>query len=353
MSSKSYRSQLDSKRKARIDAEKKAGVERAKESKKRSEAVAKRLSATKSISEATQKSRQRDAERLDKDAERAGKAANEWDAKAARYRTQEADLEVKMVKAQQRETAEAEKKRTREQGNATRRAAQVQRTIESRVSAAESTAAQAVRQLATPKPEKLRVLMLGASAQGDLRIAREQSRIRKAVEAALHRDHIVLDARASATTEDILDGIGKFRPHIVHFSGHSDDDVIEFEDDLDAHHDGVIVTATAFANAVHATDTPPALVLFNSCKSAGQAEALTDRGVIPFAVGMADSIGDSDAITYAARFYAAIANGQSVTAAHAQGVVALELAGLDSSDLPTLTTAADHDPSNAIFVTGD
>lgn len=353
MSSKSHRTQLENKRKARIKAENKAGAERAKESKKRSEATAKRRSAAKATNETARRSRLRAAERLDDEAKRAGKAASDWDAKAARYRTQEADCQEKMIKAQQHEAREAEKKRARAESKAARREAQAQRTIEARISAAESTAAQAVRELASPKPEKLRVLILGASAQGDLRVGREQARIRKAVEAALHRDHIEVDVRPSATTDDLLDGIAKLRPHIVHFSGHSNDDIIEFEDDVDSHHHGVIVTATAFANAVHATDTPPALILLNSCKSASQAEALTDRGVIPFAIGMADSISDGDAITYAAKFYAAIANGQSVTSAHAQGVVALELAGLDSSDLPTLAVAADHDPSNAIFVTGD
>ena len=40
-----------------------------------------------------------------------------------------------------------------------------------------------LRHLPAPKPEKLRVLMLGASAEGDLRVGREQKRIRAAVEA--------------------------------------------------------------------------------------------------------------------------------------------------------------------------
>jgi hypothetical protein len=54
----------------------------------------------------------------------------------------------------------------------------------------------------------------------------------------------------------------------VHFSGHSDDDLIVFEDEFDKRHHGVIVTARAFANAVAATDDPPLLVLLNSCNSA-------------------------------------------------------------------------------------
>jgi hypothetical protein len=168
-----------------------------------------------------------------------------------------------------------------------------------------------VRRLREPKPEKLRVLILGASSEGDLRVGREQKRIRAAVESVLHRDQIELDVRPAATTADLLDGLTKFRPHVVHFSGHSSDDLIVFEAEEDGPHEGVVVTAHAFASAVKATDDPPLLVLLNSCKSASQIDDLVGQ-VVPFAIGMADSIEDGDAINYAARFYAAIANGHSI-----------------------------------------
>jgi hypothetical protein len=64
---------------------------------------------------------------------------------------------------------------------------------------------------------------------------------------------------------------------------------------------------------------------------------------VPFAIGMADEIGDSDAITYAARFYASVANGHSVQAAHDLGRAAVELAGLPDHELPTLACAVDVD----------
>lgn len=88
------------------------------------------------------------------------------------------------------------------------------------------------------------------------------------------------------------------------------------------------------------------LVFLNS--AAQIEELVTD--VAPFAIGMADSIDDGDAITYAARFYAAVNNGQSIGSAHLSGQAALELAGLDSAVLPTLAFAANADPSAAILV---
>lgn len=166
----------------------------------------------------------------------------------------------------------------------------------------------------------------------------------------MHRDLVELDVRPAATSADLLDGVTKFRPHVVHFSGHGDEDLIEFEDEVDDFHEGVIVTARAFASAVKATDDPPLLVLLNSCNSAAQADRLVDHQVAPLAIGMAEEIDDGDAITYAAQFYAAVANGQSVNAAHLSAQAALELAGLSGAELPTLVHAEDIDPARTVLV---
>lgn len=90
-------------------------------------------------------------------------------------------------------------------------------------------------------------------------------------------------------------------------------------------------------------------MLLNSCKSAAQIDALVAE-VVPFAIGMADSIDDGDAINYAAQFYAATANGQSIYASHLSGQAALELAGLGGAELPTLAWAPDVDPKTTILV---
>lgn len=88
-------------------------------------------------------------------------------------------------------------------------------------------------------------------------------------------------------------------------------------------------------------------MLLHSCKSASQIDDLVKQ-VVPFAIGIADSIEDGDAINYAAQFYAAVANGQSINASHLSGQAALELAGLDSAELPTLAWAPDVDPSTIL-----
>lgn len=349
MSASQFRGQLERKRKQRFEAEKKAGEYRTKESKKRAEAAKARQAAAKTRSETTAKSKLREAERREKDAETAGKEAGRHQTKASKYAKEESALAAKLTRAEQSEANAAERRRKREQQQRERRAVAEHATLESRISDAESSVDHVVRQLRAPKPEKLRVLILGASAGGDLRVGREQKRVRAAVESALHRDQIELDVRPAATTADLLDGVTKFRPHVVHFSGHSNEALIEYEDEQDEKHEGVIVTARAFAKAIEATDDPPLLVLLNSCKSAAQVDDLVAQ-VAPLAIGMADSIEDCDAISYAARFYAAIANGQSIKASHLSGQAALELAGLDSAELPTLAWAQDVDPATTLLV---
>jgi hypothetical protein len=349
VSASQYRSQRERKRKERIDAEKKAGEYRTKESKKRAEAAKARQDAAKSRSETRAASQLREGERRDNEAEVAGKEAARWQKKASDYSRDELALEAKIVRAERSEEDAAERRRKRDQQQAERKAVAERASLEARMAQAESAVHHAVRQLRAPKPEKLRVLILGASSEGDLRVGREQKRIRAAVESALHRDLIELDVRPAATTGDLLDGITRFRPHVVHFSGHSSEDLIVLEDDQDEAHEGMIVTARAFARAIEATDDPPLLILLNSCGSAGQIDSLVAL-VAPFAIGMADSIDDVDAINYAAQFYSAIANGQSVASAHLSGQAALDLAGLDGADLPTLAWAQDVDPRMTILV---
>jgi len=352
MSASQYRSQLNRKRNQRMDADKKAGEYRAKESKKRAEADKARRDADSTRSESTAKSKRREADRRSKEAEAAGKEAARWADRAARYAKEEVAIQRNLTRTETSEAAASERKREREKQRAERQAASDRRSIETRLTQAEELAAEAMRALPEPKAEKLRVLFLGASSDGGLRVGREAKRIRAAVESALHRNQIELDVRPAATTGDLLDGITKFRPHVVHFSGHSGESLIEFEKDVDDLHDkGVIVTASAFARAVQATDDPPLLVFLNSCESAAQLTGLVPD-VAPFAIGMADEIEDADAINYATQFYAAVANGQSIASSHASGQAALELAGLYGADLPTLEWADDVDPAATILVRG-
>ena len=349
MTAREYRARLEQARKAQADAERRAASLRRKEASARAAATQQRASAARTRSAGIRDSRLRTAARRERDANTAARDAASWEARGARLGTRAAALDALRAEAEAEEREAVETVLRQERREAMLRIASEQARIDARLTLTEGKMNDVLRHLRAPRPEPLRVLMLGAAAGGDLRITREQARIRTAVERALHRDLVELDAHPAATAAHLLDGLTRFRPHVVHFSGHSAEDLIVFEQDTDHFHDGAVVSAGAFARAIAAVDEQPLLVLLNSCDSAPQASRLVDT--VPLAIGMSASIGDIDAITYAARFYAAVADGQSIRSAHAQGRVAIEMAGLLDHDLPTLFHAGDVDPSAAFLVT--
>ena len=345
MSSDHYRHQIQTKRKSRVDAEQRAAEYRKKEAAKREAASRARSAASKSSSSSVAQSKMREADRYESDANKAAKESARWQDKATDYSKQEARLQASLANAEQAESAATERRRKQAERLAAAESAAMRQTIDSTLSMVTG----ALHEIRAPKPERLRILLLGATSDGGLRVGREQSRIRSAVEKALHRDLVEIDVRPAATISDLLDGITKFRPHVVHFSGHSGPDLLEFEDDVDAPHIGVKVTAHAFASALSATDDPPLLLVLNSCHSSAQLKDLVQK-VAPFAIGMSDSIDDGDAIVYSTQFYASVANGQSIQSAHLSGRAALELAGLSGADLPVLEHAPDVEPKSTLLV---
>lgn len=351
MSIQQDRRQLETKQKAHADAAKKAAELRAKEASKRADAAKAQESAARASNASTARMKQRDAERALEMANKYGKDASAQEKKAAGYAADAAGLQTKIAKAEAVESQRV----ARQQAAALRAAEQERRRTAQQIAATQASVAltdakaeTALRALSAPKAEKLRILMLGASSEGDLRVTREHTRIRKAVEAAWHRDLVEIDVRLSATTQDLQEGIAKFRPHVVHFSGHGDEQLISFEDDVDEFHEGVVVTANAFASACEATDHPPTLIVFNACSSAGTADALVHR-FAPLAIGMAGNIDDGDALNYATALYSSIANGQSVRSAHMAGKAAIELAGGDH-DLPYLAASPGVDAGAVLLV---
>ena len=336
-------------RKKRDAAERKVNDYRTRESKKRADADRARAAAAKTTNATTRRSKESQAARRLKDAQNAASQAATWQNKVAALAKKESLLRSKLSKAQVNEATKAEKQREREHQIQMAKLREQQYDLTSRVMDTESSVRDVVRSLRPPKVEKLKILVLTSDPAGGLRLGREQKRIRQAVQGAVHRDWVEFDFRSAATPEDLLDGLSEFVPHVVHFSGHSDTETVWFEADEDSHNSGRPVASDVLGRALSAVDAPPSLVVLNSCESAAQLEELVES-TVPFAVGMAAPINDGDAIAFAARFYANIANGQSLLSAVSAGCVALELAGLEGSDLPVLVHAANADPSSLILV---
>ncbi|WFR67665.1 CHAT domain-containing protein [Curtobacterium flaccumfaciens] len=201
-----------------------------------------------------------------------------------------------------------------------------------------------------PKVEPLRILYGTATPDGDLRVNQEIRRVEAAVRAAVHRDQVSIRHAADITSGDLLDYVTSFRPHVVHFSGHANADELFFDDgSLEGAHRSVPISA--FMEALSAADEPPQLVVLNACESAENLQPLLAG--VPIAIGMKAAVGDADAITFATRFYRAVADGQSVQGALALASADMKMNGLDDFDLPIIVAADDIDPASLRLVVND
>ncbi|GAA0037444.1 CHAT domain-containing protein [Brevibacterium metallidurans] len=207
-----------------------------------------------------------------------------------------------------------------------------------------------------PSPERLRVLYLTANPHAVettlehpdgtsetsgtwLRVDREVRAVRQELKASRWRDLVEVEHLPAATSQDLTSGLNYYRPHVVHFSGHASSLGLLFENE-EGSQDGSDVTFDLLARILDATDEPPRLVVLNACESFAGAESLLRT--VPTAIGMSASITDLAAITFAAKFYAAIASAQSVATAIEQAKIAMLNASLVSdSKLPQVLARDD------------
>lgn len=197
-------------------------------------------------------------------------------------------------------------------------------------------------------PTKIRVLFLAANPQDQtqLRLDEEIRAITEKVRASEYRDSVELTSKWAVRPQDLLQALNEHKPHIVHFSGHgvNTGDLI-FQDDSGntkpVSKDAIVITMSTLADNIR-------VVVFNSCFSAGQAEAVTEH--VNAAIGMNESIGDEAARVFAAQFYSAIGFGHSVQQAFDQAIAALMLEGITEDMEPELFTRDGIDADEIILV---
>lgn len=373
--------------KKRADIETKISAAQRVKSSKETDAASKRASASRSSSPSTQRSYLRQAESSDKAALHEGSKIAALSKQLASVAHDEGNANKDLaaaVKAESlaqsradeksRKEREAAEKKRRDQSRADEirrqreRLADEQRRLDEQaryeldrsddqaaaaamVAATEERLNRRIEAIRQPKKEQLRILYATATSRGDLRLDEEIRRVKAAVRAATHRDQVLIDHLPAATPSDLLDGLTAFHPHVVHFSGHANENVLEFDTGNIEQGVGKVVTADAFRNAINAPDEPPILVVLNACKSAAQLQSLL--GKVAIAIGMNDSVGDADAITFATRFYRTLAEGQSVNAALATARADMEMNGLPDHDLPTMARLPGVDPTTVRLVIAD
>lgn len=347
----------------RLDAERRAADARTAQARKAQEAADRRASAARTSSASTARSYLRQADQAEKSALEHGKKAAEHSRRSADHLKTETALARDLAAALAAEARDAQRTRDRaaRQDKADRdRQARDERAARDRLAAdqaalsrslvagAEERIRAEIAAVRPPAARPLKILYLTAAARGDLLVEEEIRRVRNGVRAATHRDLVRIEHLPAATPGDLLDGLARVTPDVVHFSGHAAEGLVELAAGSDTPGPGLAVAAGVFARAVAAVHPPPVLVVLNACKSAAQLAGLVAH--VPLAIGMADSVGDRDAIAFAARFYAAVAEGQPVQAALDLARAQLEIDGLPDHDLPVLAVRAGVDPSSVRLV---
>jgi hypothetical protein len=199
------------------------------------------------------------------------------------------------------------------------------------------------------KKKHLSVLYLTAdsSTKHRLRVDAEMRKVKEVIRGSQYRDNITIDYSPAAGLQTLLDGLNDHRPQIVHFSGHGNVGGIAMDNGKVRNPASEVLSFSLLAKALAATDNPPTVVVLNSCSSSGARNALLKLGLI--VVSMKTSISDLAAITFAPRFYAAIASGQSIKSAFGQGRVAVESASITEADTPELFWPDGINPANVIL----
>lgn len=179
--------------------------------------------------------------------------------------------------------------------------------------------------------KKITVLFVAANpADTDaLQLDEEARKVEERLRLAKARERFVLHTQWAARTEDLIDGLVRYRPEVVHFSGHGAEDgrlVFVGQDKRRQ-----LVGGAGLA-AVFGVFTPRCVVL-NACFSG---ELCTPVGsVVDAVVGMSREVGDAAAVDFASGFYRCLGEGMSVRQAYEVGRAQVLLNG-GAGDTPLL-----------------
>lgn len=211
------------------------------------------------------------------------------------------------------------------------------------------------------------ILMLSANPVWGSRLAldREARGILLELERSTYRAHFELVTWWAVEPLDLLAGLRRLKPLVVHFSGHGiqgapgergpdvsvsrDVTVDPVEGLCFARSDGgvEVVSPSALIDTFRAAGASVRLVVLNACYTESQAHALREH--VDCVIGTRGAIQDEAAINFAIGLYGALGDGASVAQASAHGRAAISLNGQPDRDRPQLEVRDGLDPSEIIL----
>ncbi len=185
-------------------------------------------------------------------------------------------------------------------------------------------------------PRKDTILFLAANPTDldHLQSDQEMKRVQLELLMGEHSSQYELRFCPAAQIEDITRDLTRYRPRIVHFSGHGDrDGYLNVEDETRGH---APVPAEGMAAILENYRATVRCVILNACYSVLPAESIARH--IQYVIAMRRAIGDEAAITFSVGFYQAIAGGLPVASAFMQGraLVMAKALALPEHEAPVL-----------------
>jgi len=178
-----------------------------------------------------------------------------------------------------------------------------------------------------------------------LRLGKETQAVDKVLRLAGYRDKFELRKHFAVQVSDLQELLLRYKPEIVHFSGHGNSKCkIVLEDNTGNSH---VVSQQALSNLFSVLKDNVRCVVLNACYTAPQANAIAEH--IDCVIGMSDSVSDFTAISFSTAFYQAIGFGRNLETAFKLGCVQVELENLGEQDIPKLL-CINGDPKKMVFV---
>lgn len=183
---------------------------------------------------------------------------------------------------------------------------------------------------------KKKILILTANPKDtdELRLGEEAREIAEGLELAQQRDNFEIITRWATRPADLQRALMKFKPAIVHFSGHGiGEQGLALEDNSG---NLKLVSTEALSELFELFSSSVECVVLNACYSEVQAEAICQH--IDYVVGMNQAVEDRTAIKFATGFYDALGAGFSIDKAFKLGRNRVNLEGLPGKSTPMLKT---------------
>src|SRR5215831_12934043 len=197
----------------------------------------------------------------------------------------------------------------------------------------------------------IRILFLSANPSDTqkLQLVEECNDIDDKLRVAEYRDQFDIVQRHAIRIDNLIYILLRFKPEIVHFSGHGSEEGALVFQNSDGNAQEVPPRALTDLFRIVNKDKDIRCIFLNACYSEPQAEAISDY--VDCVIGMSQGVTDTAARQFAAAVYQALGFGKSIKDAFDLGIVQL---GFSRSDehIPKLRCRPGVDPSKIFILNG-